>query len=93
MKTKERKQLTERFGERVSFDQTEMLLYSHDTASLPGMVKQLLNTVPEAVVQPLNTEDVVFITQFAREKSIPVTPRGGATSGWGGAIPTRGGGN
>jgi hypothetical protein len=29
------------------------------------MVKRLLKRVPEAVVQPTNTEDVVFITKFA----------------------------
>ncbi len=91
MKTKDKKELQEKFGQRVSFDKTEMLFYSHDTASLPGVVKQLLKTVPEAVVQPISAEDVVFITQFARERAIPLTPRGGATSGWGGAIPTKAG--
>ena len=34
---------------------------------------------------------MVFITQFARERVIPLTPRGAATSGWGGAIPAKGG--
>ena len=80
MKAKDKKELQEKFGERISFDKTEMLFYSHDTASLPGLVKQMLKTVPEAVVQPVSTEDVVFITQFARERTIPLTPRGSATS-------------
>ncbi|MDD5288311.1 MAG: FAD-binding and (Fe-S)-binding domain-containing protein [Dehalococcoidales bacterium] len=84
-------QLKNRFEERVSFDHTEMLLYSHDTASLPGMIKSMVNNIPEAVVQPLNTDDVIFVTKFARQHNIPITPRGGATSGWGGALPTRGG--
>lgn len=91
MKTTDCNQLVQKFGERISLDPTEMRLYSHDTASLPGMVKQLIKRVPEAVVQPSGTEDVVFITKFAREKKIPLTPRGAASSGWGGAIPTRGG--
>ena len=91
MKNSDRIQLRDRFGERVSFDRTEMLFYAHDTASLPSIVKQMLKTVPEAVVQPTSTEDVVFITKFARERKISLTPRGGASSGWGGAIPTRGG--
>lgn len=91
MKAKDKKELQEKFGERISFDKAEMLFYSHDTASLPGLVKQMLKTVPEAVVQPVSTEDVVFITQFARERAIPLTPRGSATSGWGGAIPTKAG--
>ncbi len=91
MKAKDKVQLRERFGERVSFDKTEMLLYSHDTASLPGLVKRIINTVPDAVIQPSSTEDVVFITQFARQRNIPLTPRGAASSGWGGALPTKGG--
>jgi len=80
MKAKDKKELQEKFGERISFDKAEMLFYSHDTASLPGLVRQMLKTVPEAVVQPVSTEDVVFITQFARERAIPLTPRGSATS-------------
>ena len=55
------------------------------------MVKQTLKTVPDAVVQPLDTADVIFITKFSRQHKIPLTPRGAASSGWGGAIPTRGG--
>jgi FAD/FMN-containing dehydrogenase len=83
--------LERQFGDRVSFEKTERLVYSHDTASLPKMVKQTLKTVPDAVVQPLNTSDVIFITKFSRKHKIPLTPRGAASSGWGGAIPTRGG--
>ena len=86
-----RTDLKTQFGDRVSFEKTERLVYSHDTASLPKMVKQTLKTVPDAVVQPLNTSDVIFITKFSREHKIPLTPRGAASSGWGGAIPTRGG--
>ena len=85
------KALEVRFGDRVSFEKTERLVYSHDTASLPRMVKQTLKTIPDAIVQPLNTDDVVFVTKFSREHNIPLTPRGAASSGWGGAIPTRGG--
>ncbi len=91
MNTNDKKILENRFGERVSFERTERLVYSHDTASLPGMVKQMLKTVPDAVIQPLETEDIVFITQFAVQRRISLTPRGAASSGWGGAIPTQGG--
>ena len=86
-----KKALETKFGDRVSFDSTERMAYSHDTASLPGMVKQMLKTVPDAIVQPLDNDDVTFITRFAVEQNIPLTPRGASTSGWGGAIPTSGG--
>ena len=91
MNKQARTALETQFGDRVSFEKTERLVYSHDTASLPKMVKQTLKTVPDAVVQPLNTANVIFITKFSREHKIPLTPRGAASSGWGGAIPTRGG--
>ncbi len=91
MKTETKRLLQEKFGDRVSFDKTEMLFYSHDTASLPGMVRKLIKPVPEAVAQPLNTEEVAFIIKLASESAIPITPRGNATSGWGGALPTRSG--
>ncbi len=91
MKKSLQNELEAKFGNWVSFEKTERLAYSHDTASLPGMVKQMLKTVPDAVVQPLNTDDVVFVAKFAREHNIPVTPRGAASSGWGGAIPAHGG--
>jgi FAD/FMN-containing dehydrogenase/ferredoxin len=88
---KDKEILTEQFADRVSFHKTERMLYSHDAASLPDIVKQLIKTVPDAVIQPLTTNDVVFIINFARERKIPITPRGAASSGWGGAIPSRGG--
>jgi Fe-S oxidoreductase/FAD/FMN-containing dehydrogenase len=91
VKERDKQAIRDRFGERSSFDRTEMLFYSHDAASLPGLVKSMIKTTPEAVVQPTNTEDVVFITGFARKQAIPLTPRGAATSGWGGALPSSGG--
>lgn len=83
--------LQEKFNDRVSFERTERLLYSHDTASLPGMVKMLIKHVPDAIVQPISADEVAFLVGFAQERGIPLTPRGAATSGWGGALPSRGG--
>ena len=77
----DKSQLISKFGDRVSFDKTEMQLYSHDAASLPGIVRQLINNVPEAVVQPIDIEELVYIVKFAQKYGIPLTPRGGATSG------------
>lgn len=48
MKASNRLTLQQKFGERVSFDKIEMSLYSHGTANLPSMVKQIINIVPEA---------------------------------------------
>ena len=89
MKKNDKEILTGQFADRVSFHKTERLLYSHDAASLPDIVRQMIKTVPDAVIQPLTTDEVVFIIRFARERKIPITPRGAASSGWGGAIPSK----
>ncbi|MBW2674941.1 MAG: FAD-binding oxidoreductase [Deltaproteobacteria bacterium] len=75
----------------VSFSVFERTLYSHDLAPLPGLVSTFFNTVPDAVVQPRRTEEVAEIIKYARKAGIPVTPRGAATTGLGGAVATRGG--
>ncbi|MHA2069619.1 MAG: FAD-binding oxidoreductase, partial [Candidatus Thorarchaeota archaeon] len=66
-------------------------LYSHDVAALPGIVNDVLNPNAKAVAQPTTAEAVSNLLKYCREKNIPVIPRGHGTSGYGGALPTRGG--
>ncbi|MFW9967526.1 MAG: FAD-binding oxidoreductase [Candidatus Thorarchaeota archaeon] len=66
-------------------------LYSHDIAALPGLVNDILMTEAEAVAQPVNAKVVSNLLRFCIEQKIPVVPRGHGTSGYGGALPTRGG--
>ena len=66
-------------------------LYSHDIAALPGIVNDVLNPQAEAVAQPTTTEVVSNLLKFCRKEDIPVVPRGHGTSGYGGALPTKGG--
>ncbi len=66
-------------------------LYSHDIAALPGIVNDVLNPNAMAVAQPTTTEIVSNLLQFCKKENIPVVPRGHGTSGYGGALPTRGG--
>jgi Fe-S oxidoreductase/FAD/FMN-containing dehydrogenase len=80
------------FGTRVSFDHRECRLYGHDTAEIPSLVKPLVgSTVPNAVVQPNSEEELVTLVRWAQEKRVPLTPRGRATSGYGGVLPMKGG--
>jgi FAD/FMN-containing dehydrogenase len=89
MKTVHHKAL-ERFGERVSFDPTERRLYGHDVGALPSLVAPLLgDTTPDAVVQPESEEELIELATWATAEGVALTPRGKATSGYGGAIPTR----
>ncbi len=86
----DRKYLEAKYGDRVNFNKTERKLYGHDVASLPGLVKPLVgNTTPDAVVQPKNETELVEIAKWASEKKIPLTPRGKATTGYGGVLPVK----
>ena len=78
------------FDERVTFDKTERILYSHDIGDMPKLIQPLVgNTLPDAVVQPATTEELVSLLRWANERQIPVTPRGKATSGYGGVLPVK----
>lgn len=90
MNSEQRKHLEEKFGDRVTFDRTERKLYSHDIAAIPTLIKPLVgDTVPDAVVQPETEEELITLMKWAVASDIPVTPRGKASSGYGGAIPIR----
>ena len=77
-----------KFGKRVNFDKLERKLYSHDIASIPSMVRPLIgNTTPRAVVLIDSEEELVELVKWAAENRIPLTPRGKASSGYGGVLP------
>ncbi len=82
--------LQEKFGRRITFQRLERKLYSHDIAAMPPLFKPLIgNTMPEGVVQPESEAEIAELIRYARQNSIPLTPRGKATSGYGGAIPLK----
>ena len=66
-------------------------LYSHDIAALPGIVNDVINPQAEAVAQPTSSEVLSNLLKFCKKENIPVVPRGHGTSGYGGALPTKGG--
>ncbi|KPK24522.1 MAG: Fe-S oxidoreductase [Dehalococcoidia bacterium SG8_51_3] len=87
---KQRSYLEEKFGDRINFNKTERKLYGHDIAAMPALIKPMVgSTVPEAVVQPENEEELVALVKWAAENNIPLTPRGRATSGYGGVLPVK----
>ncbi|MBN1780524.1 FAD-binding oxidoreductase [bacterium] len=90
LKQSQKKHLEDQFGDRVRFDKTERLMYSHDIAAMPSLVKPLIgHTLPDAVVQPLNEAELATLLKWACEENIPVTPRGKGSSGYGGIIPLK----
>lgn len=75
---------------RVSFDRVERKLNSHDIAAMPLLIKPLLgNTLADAVVQPQSETELVQIVKWANQHQVPLTPRGKATSGYGGVLPIK----
>ncbi|MDP2916113.1 MAG: FAD-binding oxidoreductase [Candidatus Aminicenantes bacterium] len=87
---KDQQWLREKFGPRANFDPTERILYGHDIAAMPKLIKPLVgNTAPHAIVQPKNEEELQALVAWASSKKIPLVPRGKGSSGYGGIIPTR----
>ncbi|MFC1967247.1 FAD-binding and (Fe-S)-binding domain-containing protein [Chloroflexota bacterium] len=88
--SKEQSYLQENFGSRVNFREVERKLYSHDIAAIPRLIKPLVgNTVPDAVVQPESEQELSELVSWANSRNIPLTPRGKATSGYGGVLPVK----
>jgi len=82
--------LKERFEHRVSFDRLERKLYGHDISVLPNLFRPLVgNTIPDVVVQPETEEEIIELLRWAKEENKSVTPRGKATSGYGGVFPLK----
>ena len=82
--------LEEKFGNRANFNEMERVLYSHDIAAIPSLIAPLIGkTVPDAVVQPQNEEELVNLVHWARQNNIALTPRAKASSGYGGVLPVK----
>ncbi|HRU11747.1 MAG TPA: FAD-binding oxidoreductase [Methanomassiliicoccales archaeon] len=77
--------------ENVKTSKMERLLYSHDLAPLPNLAQIAFKDIPDVVVRPHTTEDVVKIVKIAAEDKVPITPRGASTWGLGGSTPVFGG--
>jgi len=78
-------------GERVTFDPQILRSYDHDLGEMPGVLMALIKHRPSVVVAARSVGDVQQALLLAGKRGIPVTPRGQATSGYGGAIPSKGG--
>jgi Fe-S oxidoreductase/FAD/FMN-containing dehydrogenase len=88
----ERSFLTGTFGDRVTFERIERKLYGHDIAAMPMIMKPIIgDTTPEAVVQPQSEAELAKLVRWAAKNKIPLTPRGKASSGYGGVLPVKGG--
>ncbi|MCK5309760.1 MAG: FAD-binding oxidoreductase, partial [Thermoplasmata archaeon] len=75
---------------RVRTNKMEMSVYSHDLAPLPKEAGLAFKVIPDAVVRPKSAHEISDIMKLACEENIPVVPRGAATWGLSGAVPSQG---
>jgi len=89
-KNKNQDYLKSKFGKRVNFNRIERKLYSHDIAAIPGLAKPFLGKIfPDAIVQPEDENELADLIKWASENDVSLTPRGKATSGYGGVLPIK----
>ena len=87
--SEQREFLAKTFGARVNFDRVERTLYSHDLGVPPRLVQSITGrSIPEAIVQPESESDLIKLTRWATMNRVALTPRGKASAGYGGSIPT-----
>ncbi|MFW9833733.1 MAG: FAD-binding oxidoreductase [Candidatus Thorarchaeota archaeon] len=78
-------------ADNVSTTPETCMIYSRDVTSLPNIAYQIVSPRFDVVTQPVDVQSLQNLVWFAVDNDIPLVPRGNGTSGWGGAIPTRGG--
>ncbi len=92
MKTRAVEELKNKFGDRLSLNRIERKLYGHDIAEVPSLIKPIIgSTIPDIVVQPENEEELIGLVKWAAEHKVSLTPRGKATTGYGGTLPIKNG--
>jgi Fe-S oxidoreductase/FAD/FMN-containing dehydrogenase len=76
---------------RVRTDLRERSTYSFDIGAMPRLVKPFVAAgIAGAVVRPKDEDSVVRLIKLAAREGLKLVPRGWATSGYGGVLPTRG---
>ncbi len=80
--------LQQHFGpDRILTAEWDLISYSYDAS----FASALRPGVPDVVVQPQSTEDVVYAVKVAAQYRVPIVPRAGASAMTGGSVPSAGG--
>jgi FAD/FMN-containing dehydrogenase/ferredoxin len=90
MNEKQKRRIEELLGSdeaRILEGDFERELYSMDIGDVP-FVKRLFETTPDLVIQPKSVEALKKIVRFANDEPVAIVPRGSASSGLGGVVPT-----
>ncbi len=78
-------------GEKISNDPDDLDAARSDFAPMPGFLADLFSRPPAAVVRPATAREAAEAVSTCFGRRTTVVPRGGGTSGLGGAVPVRGG--
>ena len=78
-------------AKNVNTNGMDRIIYCHDLAPLPKEAGLAFNCIPDVIVRPENIKQIAAVMKIAYKNGIPVTPRGNATWGLGGCMPTYGG--
>ena len=85
-------QLKEAVGAKnVNVNGMDRIIYCHDLAPLPKEAGVAFNCIPDVIVRPEKPEHIAAVMKIAYKHGIAVTPRGNATWGLGGCMPTNAG--
>ena len=68
LKSKQIAKLSEIFGERLITEKHELVLHAMDVGALPKQVGWMMNINPDAMVQPLTSEEVQALYKFANKQ-------------------------
>ncbi|MCX8103318.1 MAG: FAD-binding protein [Candidatus Bipolaricaulota bacterium] len=76
---------------KIYEDLSSRRLYARDQGEPPRFVEKLLlkSNIPDLVLQPALPDDVSAALRWALARELAVVPRGAATFGLGGAVPTQ----
>ncbi len=77
--------------DNVNTSDLEKILYCHDLAPLPKEAGVMFKNMPDVVVRPESDEQIAKVVALAYKDGIAIVPRGNATWGLGGCMPTNGG--
>jgi Fe-S oxidoreductase/FAD/FMN-containing dehydrogenase len=84
-------ELQQLFGDRIRVDRIERKLYSYDVGALPSLIKPFVPVgIAGAVVRPMTEAEIVQLVILSDRERLQLVPRGSATSGYGGALPSKG---
>lgn len=76
-------------GDRVTFSRFERWPYTSDILPLPRGIKSFFTSTPDAIIKPNTVDQVSQVVDYCHRKGIPVTTRGGGSSGLLAAVPKR----